>query len=74
MSNEDGDTRDIEDARAICARIANELRNLRQTLGIEHARGEDAGLSAAAGELQVIHAHVDHLESVLAAIAERDRS
>ncbi len=74
MPSEHDEGGDVEDALAICARIGDELRNLRQTLGIQHAGGDDAGLSAAAGELQVIQAHVSDLSSVLAAIAKRSKS
>lgn len=74
MPTETSEDRDVTDALAICARIGDDLRNLHQTLGLKHAGADDAGLSAAAGELQVIQAHVDDLWSVLTAVVERDKS
>lgn len=61
----DSDHRSIADAVALCARITDGLRDMRQTLGLQRADANDFALSAAAGDLHVIEADVDDLRSLL---------
>ena len=64
--------RSLADAVAICARLSDELRGMRQTLGLERSDANDVALSATAGELQVIQAHVDDLQSLLEALQREE--
>ena len=61
----DSEDRSLADAVAICARVSDELGDMRQTLGLARSEANDVALSAAAGELQVIQANVDDLRSLL---------
>lgn len=65
--------RSLADAVAICARVSDELGDMRQTLGLARSDANDVGLSAAAGELQVIQADVDDLRSLLEGL-QREQS
>ena len=65
--------RSLADAVAICARVTDELGDMRQTLGLERAGADDVALSAVAGELQVIQTNVDDLRSLLEAL-QREQS
>ncbi|MDP8909319.1 MAG: hypothetical protein M3N47_09445 [Chloroflexota bacterium] len=65
------ETPTITDALEICADLGDDLRNLQQTLGLEHSDA-NAGHSSATGELQVMQARVDELSAVLTTLAEGD--
>ena len=65
--------RSLADAVAICARVTDELGDMRQTLGLERSGADDVALSAVAGELQVIQTNVDDLRSLLEAL-QREQS
>ena len=64
--------RSLADAVAICARVNDDLNDMRQTLGLERSDANDAALSAAAGELQVIQTDVDDLKSLLEALQREE--
>lgn len=62
MATEDPkQARDIASALAICGSLADGLRDLGQSLGLERAEAQDPGLLAAAGELQRLQARVEDL-------------